>query len=374
MKLNNTKLLIVTNLFPLPWEPNRATFNRQQFEALHTEYDVHYLIPVAFIDWFKHRKQITQNTDKRYVPYFFTPKVGRRFYALSMLFSILCHSGLWIKKIKPSKMLASWAFPDAVATRWISQLFNCDFYFKVHGSDIDIQCQNPSRAKQVVKMSRFAKGILSVSQALADKMIAMGIDAKKISVIYNGVNHEKFNQMTTRPHDKDYLLFIGNLKHDKGVVELLNGFIKVADKFPNLDLIFAGNGIMQAELQSLVKHYNITSKVTFLGSVNHNDIPQWLNHCKALALPSYHEGVPNVLLEAMSCGKPVLATNVGGIPEIINEQFCGKLIEKESEQAVADGIDFLFTKQWNAKEIKAHCQKFSWQKNKLQLIDLLESK
>ncbi|GLX78197.1 glycosyl transferase family 1 [Thalassotalea insulae] len=374
MKSSQTKLLIITNLFPLPWEPNRATFNKQQFEALATAYDLYFIIPIAFIDWFKHRKEIKQTSNKRYVPYFFTPKIGRRLYSLYMFLSIVCHSGFWLKQLRPQKILASWAFPDAVASSWLSKLFKADFYFKVHGSDIDIQCQHQARAQQVVKMSKTAKGILSVSQALATKMIALGIDKDKIQVIYNGVNHEKFTQPTAAPYSNDYLLFIGNLKYDKGVMELLNGFNKVHQTHPKLHLVFAGNGVMKNQIMALCKQYNISDKVTLLGAINHDEIPQWLNHCTALALPSYHEGVPNVLLEAMACGKPVIATKVGGIPEIINESICGKLIEKENDLAVADAINFILANHWNKCAIQKHSQQFSWQKNKTQLIELIESK
>ena len=97
MKSNKSKLLIITNLYPLPWEPNRATFNRQQFEALTDDYELSFLIPVAFIDWFKNRKHIIQSDTKRYFPYFFTPKIGRRFYAIFMFFSMLLHSSFWLR-------------------------------------------------------------------------------------------------------------------------------------------------------------------------------------------------------------------------------------------------------------------------------------
>ena len=206
MKSNKSKLLIITNLYPLPWEPNRATFNRQQFEAIADNYELTFLIPVAFIEWFKNRKHIVQTENLRYFPYFFTPKAGRRFYAIFMFISMLIHSGFWLKKNKPQKILASWAFPDAVAAHWLSRLFSCKFFFKVHGSDIDIQCLNKARAKQVVAMSRYATGILSVSQALANKMVALGIDKEKIRVIYNGVNHEKFSRPYSRPIENEYVL------------------------------------------------------------------------------------------------------------------------------------------------------------------------
>jgi len=373
VKSNKDKLLIITNLYPLPWEPNRATFNRQQFEAIDDHYELTFLIPVAFMEWFRNRKSIVQTESKRYFPYFFTPKIGRRFYAFFMFFSMLLHSGFWLKNNKPQKILACWAFPDAVAAHWLSRLFSCKFFFKVHGSDIDIQCLNKARAKQVVAMSKYATGILAVSQALANKMVALGIDKEKIQVIYNGVNHEKFSQQCSRPLENDYVLFIGNLKLDKGVMELLDGFANAHTLPSSLQLVFVGNGAMMTTLKEKAAQLNISDSVKFLGNISHDLVPQWLQHCKILALPSYHEGVPNVLLEAMACGVPVVATNVGGIPEIINEKICGKIVPAKNTQAITTSLESVFEQSWETNQIKQHSQQFSWQKNKEQLINLIES-
>jgi glycosyltransferase involved in cell wall biosynthesis len=91
-----------------------------------------------------------------------------------------------------------------------------------------------------------------------------------------------------------------------------------------------------------------------------------------LALPSYHEGVPNVLLEAMACGVPIVATNIGGIPEIIDEKICGKLIAVQNAEQVTSAIQHILQHEWSSAAIKQHSQKFSWSKNKEQLIKLIE--
>jgi len=364
-------LVIITNLFPLPWEPNRATFNRQQFAQLDNEFNKSVLVPIAFTEWFSHRKEIKQTEHLRYVPYFYLPKVGRRFYSVFMFLSILLHSGWWLFTKKPKVILASWAFPEAVAASWLSKLFNCRFFFKVHGSDINLHGKIPARAKQIVKAAKSASGILSVSNALADEMVCMGIEREKISVIYNGVDHQKFGVTTEAPLSGDYLLYVGNLKHDKGVTELIKGFASICDNYPELTLVFAGSGIEKKHLTELSKTLNITDKVKLLGSVEHHKLPALITHAKALALPSYNEGVPNVVLEAMACGTPVLATKVGGIPEIVNEKSCGKLIEVRCEIAVANGLTYLLNQRWDKDKIKDQGKKFTWEKNKRQLIELL---
>ncbi|MEY8214637.1 MAG: glycosyltransferase, partial [Colwellia sp.] len=280
--INKKSLVIITNLYPLPWEPNRATFNRQQFAQLDGEFDKSILVPVAFPEWFFHRKEIKQTKHLRYVPYFYLPKIGRRFYSVFMFLSILMHSGWWLINKKPKIILASWAFPEAVAASWLSKLFSCRFFFKVHGSDINLHGKIPARAQQIVKAAKRASGILSVSKALVDEMVGMGIERNKISVIYNGVDHQKFGVETKVPLSGDYLLYVGNLKHDKGVVELIKGFARVCDKYPSLNLVYAGSGIESKRLDKLSKELNITNKVQLLGAVEHDKLPALITNAKAL--------------------------------------------------------------------------------------------
>ena len=363
-------LVIITNLYPLPWQPNRATFNKQQFELLKDNYNVSLLVPVAFPDWFKHRKEITQSENIRYVPYFYMPKIGRRVYSLSMFLSLLVHSGIWLKKKKAHSILASWAFPEAVAASLLSKLFGARFFFKVHGSDINLHGKIPARAKQIVKASEHASGILSVSKALANEMINMGIAKDKVNVIYNGVDHEKFGVSNERPKKEEYLLFVGNLKAEKGALELIQGFEKVSKDYPKLHLVYAGNGPMAQAIEHYAQQNKISERLTLLGNVKHELLPAWISHAKGLCLPSYNEGVPNVVLEAMACGTPVIATNVGGIPEVV-EPYCGVIIQAKSSSEVSRGLTQLLEQQWSKEKIKAHAFQFNWQKNQRQFIQML---
>jgi len=367
-------LIIITNLYPLPWEPNRATFNKQQFALLDDEFNKSLLVPVAFSEWFKQRKSFEQSDNLRFVPYFYTPKIGRRFYSVFMFISIMLHSGLWIKRKQPDIMLASWAFPDAVATKWLSQIYKAKFFFKVHGSDINEFAKIKSRASQIKSAAEKASGIISVSQALKQEMLNLGIVPEKINVIYNGVNHDKFSSLpplNEKLPSNNYILYVGNLKKDKGIFELLYGFAQIHESFPSYNLTYAGPGSLKDELLLQATQLGIVNKVKLLGPVNHNELPSLIQQANLLALPSYNEGVPNVILEAMACGIPVVATSVGGIPEVVDEDICGVIIEPRSNEAVAQGLTKVLNKTWSSNKIKQHSLRFSWEKNKTQLIKLL---
>jgi len=373
VKSKKENLTIISNLYPLPWEPNRATFNKQQFEQLDGMYQRNMLIPVAFSDWFRNRKLFKQSENIRYVPYFYIPKIGRRFYSVFLFLSILIHSGLWLKRKENHILFASWAFPEAVATSWLSKIFSTKFYFKVHGNDINLYGDIKPRAKQIVAASKRANAIISVSNALKEKMISMGVDKSKINVIYNGVNHQVFGSIKATPTNTPYVLFVGNLKKEKGIFELLDGFAEICHSYPDLELIYAGPGVNQTVLLKLAEHLNIANKVRLLGAVNHQDLPQLMVNAKLVALPSYNEGVPNVLLEAMACGTPVLASNVGGIPEVIDQEVCGYLVEAKQSHAVATGLQQVLNKKWSRNDIKKHSTQFSWENNKKSLLQMLET-
>lgn len=366
------RLVIISNLYPLPWQPERATFNRQQFALLESHFDMSILVPVPFIDWFKHYKHIKQSERLRYSPYFFLPKFGRRFYSICLYCSLLLHSGLWLKKLKPDIMLASWAFPDAVATSWLAKLFGCRFYFKVHGSDIHLHGQVKSRSQQIVSAAQAATTVISVSEDLKAHMMAMGIAQEKIQVVYNGVDHLLFSQAEKRHIDAPYLLFVGNLKQDKGVMELLRAFKLLTEEFEQYQLIIVGSGNMQDTMQRYIDTNLLGNRVRLLGNIAHDKLPGLMQHAQLLILPSFHEGVPNVALESMAAGTPVVATAVGGIPEVVLPDVSGLLIATADSRLLSDAIRQGLLKQWDKQAIRQHAQQFTWQKNMTLMLRILQ--
>jgi len=365
-------IVIITNLYPLPWQPTRATFNFQQFSLLAQEYDVHILIPVAFPDWLKHRKQIKPESNIKIVPYVYLPKFGRRFYSTLMYWSLKFTAWSWLKKINPTKLLASWAYPDGVAAQKLATDLNCHFYLKVHGSDINIHATFPARSKQIVKMANHANGILSVSKDLAKKMTYLGVKEEKIEVIYNGVNLDKFTPTQNIKTHTPYILFIGNLKKEKGVIELLQAFKIINDKYPQLRLKYIGSGSMLSQLQSISKQLCLESKVDFEGVKPHDELPCWLGNATLLALPSYNEGVPNVVLESMACGVPVVASAVGGIPEVVTKNT-GCLAKEITPESIATQLELSLNSTWDKTKIRAHAMQFNWANN-IQKLALLLSR
>lgn len=359
------KLLIVSNLYPLPWEPNRATFNRQHFKHLEDHYDIAILVPISWRDYYPNRNKIV-NTDRvRYIPYFYTPIVGRRFHGDFMYHSINIGAKKWITEFAPESLLASWIYPEGMAVKKLAEKLGIDYSIKVHGSDINAHIDSPARGRLISSIAHGAKSILSVSNALKVKMTEHGIEPKKISVIYNGVDKKLFHlpNVEVLPKNRKYLLFIGNLKDTKGVVELLESFAIVVKNHPDLVLLIIGSGPMESRLRDLRNTLGIVNRVKFCGSLEHHTMTGLIQSAKAVCLPSYAEGVPNVLLEAMACGTPVVSTNVGGIPEIVHEGINGFLAPAKNSDAFAEAIEKTLNHQWSPEKINETIKKFNWKNN-----------
>lgn len=373
-------ILVLTNLYPLPWEKNRATFNRQQFDHLGKIYRVFFLVPIAWPEWLKRgaaQKRICNAIEAdsiRYTWYLYTPKLGRALYGGMMFVSLLLNSFFWIKKKNVDLIIGSWAYPDGVAAYLLARLLGKKFILKVHGSDINVAAESKLRAWQIGFIASRSDGVLAVSNALKRRLLELGVAEEKVSVLYNGVDHQLFNvENCSAINAGCQVLYVGNLKKEKGVLELVAAFEQVLERHPQAQLVYAGAGECFDEIKIQLKQRNLAQSVELLGSVNHCDLPQLMARATMIVLPSYNEGVPNVLLEAMSSGKPVVATRVGGIPEIVVEGVTGILCAPQNIPSLVEAIEQCLRERWDASLIASHAKKFNWSDNTAGLEKLIEA-
>jgi glycosyltransferase involved in cell wall biosynthesis len=366
------RLLIITNLYPLPWEPQRGTFNCQQFSRLTEHFDVRVVVPVPFTDWFARKKeQLFESDDysgpQRWLfPYFFTPKIFRNLYPLMMKWSLRWQLFNRIKKYQPDYVIGSWLYPDGIVAADIANQLQVPYVLKAHGSDINVYLDNTMRGEKILQACRQARKIIVVSRALKDILLSRGIDSSQIDVLYNGVDAQLFypelNQQSSQQSEVGKrLLFIGNLKHDKGVMELLEAFATLADRSHRLTIV--GDGVMRGAMQRFVQVQDLTERIHFAGSLPHTSLPALMRAADLLVLPSYREGVPNVILEAMASGLPVVATDVGGIPEIVEPGVSGFLVPARNVEALKEAIESALAHCWNSTVVAAKAKQFDWSSN-----------
>lgn len=355
------KVLVITNLYPNNIEPNRGIFIRQQLKQLAPLCDIQVIAPVPWVPfnvnlkifsrWSVNRRIVYQETIDGIVTYhprwLVIPKIFRALYGFFFFFSIL-PKVLSIKKTFLFDVIdAQWVYPDGFAATLLARLVRKPVVIHALGCDINLYTSYFMRRNLIVWCLKKANGIVAVSNVLKNKIVSFGIAPEQVQVIPNGINEDSFRPMSQQecrnklalPIDKKIVLFIGSLEEVKGVGYLLDAFSQLNKKYPEeLCLVMVGQGSLERQINSEINKLGLDKVVTLIGGVLHDEIPLWFNACDVFCLPSIREGMPNVILEALACKKPVVATRVGGIPEIISSDEYGKLVPPGDSEALANAI------------------------------------
>ena len=351
------RVLAITSLYPNPFQPHRATFKRHQLRILGTRAQVQVISPISWIDELRARragcealpsgrKLVKDGLTVYYPRYFFPPRVARRlhgwFYERSIraLFYEVC------KHFRPDIVFGSWAYPDGWAIVRMAKSVGLPVVIQVHGSDVKLLDQYPSKRAGTVAALCGADGVIAVSRDLANSIALLGVDSGKVRVVYDGVDSDVF-----RPGDGEtaraslgfssitepILLYVGNLLHVKGVDVLLSSIAKLVASGTPVQLYLIGDGVLRSQLECQSATLGIADRVHFVGSIDHHCLPVWYHAADLFVLPSRSEGIPNVLLEASACGLRWIASNVGGISEIVTRGR-GMLVAPENDAELTEGI------------------------------------
>ncbi len=330
------RLLVLTNLYPNPYQPHRATFNRQQIRELAALHEVRVIAPILWTDELRERRRQggpRLPADRRWAcdgltvehpRYVYPPKVLRSWYGRCFLRSVQLTFQRVVREFRPDLVFAPWAYPDGWAAVELSRNAGVPVVVKVHGSDILALSRYPGRVRRTVETLSCADCVVAVSQHLTQRMVELGADAARLRVVYNGIDTDAFFPGDRRrsrtalalDHSTPIVLFVGNLVPVKGVDVLLEACALLVRGGVEFHCHVVGDGPLRAKAQKQAQRLGLSQHVVFHGSRPHGELPDWYRAANVVALTSHSEGVPNVLLEAAACGTPFVATNVGGVPEI----------------------------------------------------------
>ena len=349
------RLLYVSNLFPNPAEPLRGVFNAQQVAALSKLCEVTVVAPPA-----QSLPDHTRDGVRVIHPKFFhVPLLSRPLNGWLFARAI----DPVIRRARFDMVLASWAYPDAYGVMLVAEKRKFPFATDVLGSDVNVFFENPTRKRQILRALGASRVVFAKSRALQTRLAAEGIE----SVIdYNGIDRERFHPLDRAEACRKLgldakrrrVLYVGNLVPVKGPTVLA----RAAEQLSETDVIFVGSGTEKIDAKRCV------------GARPHDEIPLWMNACDVLCLPSLNEGLPNVLLEAMACGLPVVASRVGGAPEIVREGVNGLLTPAGDAAALAAALRKALTLRWDALAIRESVAAFDWDQNAANLVGVLEER
>ncbi len=262
---------------------------------------------------------------------------------------------------------AHFVYPDGFAAVRLGKGLKLPVVVSARGTDINVY---PS-FRLIRPMLRWtlanAAGAIAVSADLKNKMIALGIPEAKIQVIANGVDTARFHPLETKsarkqlglPEEGPVAVSVGSLIESKGHHLLIAAVAKLAARFPKLRLYVIGEGVYRAKLEELVREKQLQESVFLAGNRPNEELPFWFSAADVSCLMSSREGWPNVVSEALACGTSVLATRIGGIPEILTSPELGILVERSIDSIVA-GLEQALTRAWNREEIARRSRSRSW--------------
>ena len=378
-------VLIITKIFPNACEPLSAPFNRQQFGALRRLCNVEVL---ASIPWFPGAQLLRSRTSAgqlsgvpaadvidgisvRHPRVLYLPKVGGLLNGPLYLSSLVPHVARYRGRV--DVVLGAWAYPDGWAAVLLARMLGVPAVVKVHGSDMDVIAQSPVPRRMLQMVLPRAARVVAVSRSLARAVTDIGVSPERVDVIYNGVDADLFRvrdrakaqaELGLEP-DRLWILFVGRLSRDKGFGELSAAFDQISADDPSVSLALVGSG----DAEELVQRHG--DRVRAVGPRPLEEIPTWLAACNVFTLPSWHEGTPNVVLEALACGRRVVASRVGGIPDLITDGRLGTLVPAQSSSALANALLPAAHDDYDPTEVAALGSRGDWASNAEQLYRTL---
>jgi teichuronic acid biosynthesis glycosyltransferase TuaC len=267
---------------------------------------------------------------------------------------------------KVDVVLASWAYPDGFAGVVLARALGVPSVVKLHGSDINVNAKLPGPRRQLQWALPRAARVVAVSRALADEVAELGVARERIALVMNGVDGELF-----RPGDRaaaratlglpagvPIALYVGNLKESKGVLDLAAAFERLAARRGDAHLVVVGGGDARASLDAVAAR--LGGRMHVLGPRPLAEVPTFMAACDVLALASWAEGTPNVVLEALASGRRVVASSVGGIPDLLHHPSLGELVPPRAPDELADALDRALSAPYDPAAVAALGARGGW--------------
>ncbi len=372
------KVLSFSYCFPNAHRPRWGVFVAQRLAALarRREVSVDVCAPVPYFPLVTRlRSGLPAKVDTRmdlcvhHPRFFYVPGV------LKSLDGVFYARGLrrWLARYireqgRPDILDAHFAWPDGVGVAKLAQRRGIPYSITLRGKIYPCLDQ-PAQKRQVAVALQHADAIISVSAPMAEQAVALGASADKVHVIPNGIDLGRF-QLTDRlaarralglPEQVRLLVTVAHMGPRKGHRETVTALAQLPD---DVHLVLVGGerhvGRDIRELQRLAERLDVGGRVHFAGPQPYETIPQYFAAADASVLVSYREGCPNVVLESLGAGRPVVASNVGAVPDLIEPGRNGELVPPRDPAATAEAIDKVLSINASPEDVRNSPAVRSW--------------
>jgi glycosyltransferase involved in cell wall biosynthesis len=373
------KVLLFSSLYPSSVRPIHGIFVETRLRELIKTGQVEAKV-VAPVPWFPStakrfgeyaqfaatpRFEQRNGLDVYHPRYLLLPKVGMNLAPYTMAVGALATAKRLQREGFDFDLIdAHYYYPDGVAAGLLAKWLRKPFFVTARGTDLNLIPEYPFPRKLILKTAEQASGSIGVCKALMDTLEALGADPAKLHTLRNGVDLERF---VPEPREAArarlglntqgrYLLSVGHLIERKGH----HIAIEALAQLPGVTLLIVGSGPEEAAFKALAARLGVADRVYWVGVVPQTDLKWWYSAADALTLCSSREGWANVLLEAMACGTPVVATNIWGTPEVVSTSSAGVLMMQRTSAALSDAWERLLSHYPARGLTRVHAESFSW--------------
>lgn len=374
------RLLFVSNLFPDAGAPYRGLDNATVLHWLQRQHGwrIRVISPRPVLSpmrWISGSGSwICRDDDAEfqpvYVPVPYVPEVGNRLNHRLMALSLRAVTRRLQREFEFDLVLVSWLFPDGCAVAALARELRCPFVMITQGSDTHQYLTVRLRREAILSAVQQSRGVIARSRDLARRLQAAGAPSEKLHPIYNGVDTSVFRLLDSGECRRRLgvgsghriLLFVGNFLEVKNPLLLVEAFAEARSRLKDdsLRLVMVGKGPLQEAVRQRAGALGVGDRVELTGGLRAAEIACWMNVAECLCLSSRNEGLPNVILEAFACGLPVLATNVGGISEVVVPDENGLLSPEGDREAFAASLVTMLTRSWDRSRVASQGGDRGW--------------
>lgn len=376
------RVAVVSTFFPNSSAPYRTLFVRHLVTALAEHAEVAVVAPIPYAPRWPRRarwsalRQVPYTARSGDIPvahprYIVVPKVeafSGLTYALAVAPALrrLARQGIDVIHVHC-------AYPDAVGVARVAGTLGLPFVVTAHGSDINVYATRESLRSQVIWALSKAQAIIAVSEALRDRICTLAPQlAQRVRCIpCSGVNPDVFHLGERSSARAEYgvelqarvVLFVGNLVPIKGLDTLLAAWRILQARGalgPSDRLVLIGDGPLRPQLEAAAKEPALAGAWRVLGPRPQGEIAKWMHAATVLCLASLNEGMPNVVVEALASGLPVVATAVGGIPDLVKPEVNGYLAPSGNAGELAAALARALDRNWDSRQIAVTAAGYNW--------------
>jgi len=387
------RLIVFSSLFPNATQPNAGLFIRERMFRVSKQLP---LVVVSPKPWFPgqglirlfrpHYRPLPARTETQAGVEVIFPRflaIPGLLRGLDSLFMAI-GSYFTLRRLKAqgfNLIDAHFAYPDGHAAQRLGRWLNLPVTVTLRGTEVP-QSRNPALVPKLREVFRDADQVITVSDSLRQLAYSLGLAEARGQVVGNGVDANRFTSVPKAearqrfglPDAAQVLITVGGLVERKGFHRVIACLPTLLEKHPDLHYLIVGGpcpeGDMTQALKDQVTKLGLTERVHFLGPISPDDLKWPLSAADIFVLSTRNEGWANVILEAMACGVPVVASDVGGNAEVVCSPELGAIVPFDDQSALTAALDQALARQWDQRSIRAYAEANSWDNRVETLVNL----